>query len=154
MDYDDYRRYGEGRHERQGERTRRIDPKGYVRSDERIRENVCDALSTCGIDVSDVAVHVENGHVTLEGSVSDRQMKYRIEDIVDDCGGVKDISNNLGIARAAGGGRNDAGRLAQGSGMSGAMGEGVSGSGTVSVGGSGETFGSGQVHGTRERRSS
>jgi hypothetical protein len=71
-------------------------PKGYVRSDERIREDVCDRLSDDDeIDASDITVSVKGGEVTLEGSVVDRHSKHRAEDIADSVSGVRDVTNRL-----------------------------------------------------------
>jgi osmotically-inducible protein OsmY len=71
-------------------------PKGYVRSDERIREDVCDRLSDDDeLDASDITVAVSNGEVRLEGSVLDRQSKHRAEDLAESVSGVRDITNNL-----------------------------------------------------------
>jgi len=71
-------------------------PKGYVRSDERIREDVCDRLSDDDeLDASDITVTVTNGEVRLEGSVLDRQSKHRAEDLAESVSGVQDITNNL-----------------------------------------------------------
>jgi hypothetical protein len=71
-------------------------PKGYVRSDERIREDVCDRLSDDDeLDASDITVTVSNGEVRLEGSVLDRQSKHRAEDLAESVSGVRDITNNL-----------------------------------------------------------
>jgi osmotically-inducible protein OsmY len=71
-------------------------PKGYTRSDDRIREDVCDRLSYDDeVDASDITVTVSNGEVTLEGSVPDRHSKHRAEDIADAVNGVKDVHNRL-----------------------------------------------------------
>jgi osmotically-inducible protein OsmY len=71
-------------------------PKGYVRSDERIREDVCDRLSDDDeLDASDITVTVSNGEVRLEGSVLDRHSKHHAEDLVESVSGVRDITNNL-----------------------------------------------------------
>jgi len=71
-------------------------PKGYVRSDERIREDVCDRLSDDDeLDASDITVTVSNGEVRLEGSVLDRHSKHRAEDLTESVSGVQDITNNL-----------------------------------------------------------
>ncbi|HEU4579184.1 MAG TPA: BON domain-containing protein [Polyangiaceae bacterium] len=71
-------------------------PKGYVRSDERIREDVCDRLSDDDeLDASDITVTVSNGEVRLEGTVLDRQSRHRAEDLAESVSGVQDISNNL-----------------------------------------------------------
>ncbi|HEX5101544.1 MAG TPA: BON domain-containing protein [Polyangiaceae bacterium] len=71
-------------------------PRGYTRSDERVREDVCDRLSWDDeVDASDIAVTVSEGEVTLEGSVPDRHSKRRAEDIAEDVMGVKDVHNRL-----------------------------------------------------------
>jgi len=79
---------------------RRAGPKGYVRSDERIREEVCERLSRSGrLDVSDVEVKVDQGIVTLTGTVPNRQQKYLLEDVADDVLGVQDVHNQVRIHR-------------------------------------------------------
>jgi hypothetical protein len=86
--------YGQGGYSRYGAARGRA-PKGYRRSDSRIREDVCERLMQSEIDVSDVSVDVHEGIVTLEGTVPVRPMKYAIEDIVERCLGVSDIENHL-----------------------------------------------------------
>jgi osmotically-inducible protein OsmY len=83
----------------QQERTLRRGPKNYTRSDERIREDVCERLMQSGVDASDVTVSVRDGKVILEGSVPERRMKHRIEDIAEQCFGVSDVDNNVRVAR-------------------------------------------------------
>lgn len=71
-------------------------PKGYVRSDERIREDVCDRLSDDDeVDASEISVSVKEGEVVIEGTVTDRYSKHRAEDIAESVSGVKDVSNHL-----------------------------------------------------------
>lgn len=71
-------------------------PKGYVRSDERIREDICDRLSDDDeIDARDITVTVKAAEVTLEGQVADRRSKHRAEDVAESVSGVKDVSNHL-----------------------------------------------------------
>ena len=80
-------------------------PKGYTRSDERIREDVSDRLEQHGeIDASEIEVRVSNGEVTLEGTVEDRWMKRLAEDLVEDCPGVKQVNNRIRIQGNGGGG--------------------------------------------------
>jgi osmotically-inducible protein OsmY len=75
-------------------------PKGYKRSDERIREDVCEALTRHGdVDASEIEVKVENGEVTLTGTVSDRQQKRLAEDCVDAIRGIGDVHNQLRVSR-------------------------------------------------------
>jgi len=76
-------------------------PKNYVRTDERIREDVCDRLSVDDdVDASEIEVRVQNGEVMLEGSVPTRSMKHRAEDIAEDVGGVKDVHNHLRVIKS------------------------------------------------------
>lgn len=71
-------------------------PKAYVRSDERIREDVNDRLTEDNwIDASDIDVTVSEGEVTLSGTVNDRHSKRRAEDVTDGITGVKHVQNNL-----------------------------------------------------------
>jgi BON domain-containing protein len=71
-------------------------PKGYVRSDERIREDVSDRLSDDDeVDASDITVIVKSGEVVLEGTVSDRHSKHRAEDIAESVSGVREVTNHL-----------------------------------------------------------
>lgn len=81
-----------------GTQPRRLGPKNYVRSDDRVREEVCERLAHRDqLDVSDVTVTVQSGVVTLEGSVNDRRMKYEVEDVADDTFGVTDVVNRLHV---------------------------------------------------------
>jgi osmotically-inducible protein OsmY len=60
-------------------------PKGYVRSDERIREDVCDRLSDDRmVDASDVEVAVAGSEVTLTGTVNSREERRRAAEREDD----------------------------------------------------------------------
>ena len=75
-------------------------PKGYTRSDDRIREDVCDRLSDDPrLDASDIEVNVSDGEVTLMGTVSARDAKRRAEDCAEDVSGVKNVQNNLRVQR-------------------------------------------------------
>lgn len=74
-------------------------PMNYQRSDERIREAVCEALSEDDhIDASHIEVNVKGGEVTLTGSVEERHMKRMAEDCVERVSGVKDVQNQLRIS--------------------------------------------------------
>jgi osmotically-inducible protein OsmY len=86
------------------ERRRRSDqhrgkgPKGYVRSDERIKEDVSDRLADDGmLDASDIEVSVKDREVTLAGHVSNRADKRRAEDCADAVSGVLHVQNNLRV---------------------------------------------------------
>lgn len=76
-------------------------PKNYQRSDDRIREEVCERLTLDhDVDASDVEVAVADGIVTLSGTVNERQSKRIAEDVCESVRGVKDVQNNLRVSRA------------------------------------------------------
>jgi len=84
----------------QGQRSRFRAPKGYTRSDERIREEICDTLGRNGrVDPSDVEVQVRDGEVTLTGTIDRLNNKHQIETMVHNVSGVKDVTNNIRIKR-------------------------------------------------------
>lgn len=77
-----------------------IAPKNYQRSDERIQEEVCDRLTMHpGIDPSNVEIKVAQGEVVLLGEVPTRRMKRMIEELAENIPGVRDINNQLQIAK-------------------------------------------------------
>lgn len=85
-------------------RRRRMDHRGrgpanYTRSDERVLEDVCDALTEdWDLDASDIQVSVQNGEVTLDGTVGSRSDKRLAEDCTDDVSGVGHVQNNLRVS--------------------------------------------------------
>lgn len=90
-------RFGQGTYGTQG-RYQGRGPRNYTRSDERITEELNERLTDdSDIDASDITVRVSNGMVTLEGTVEDRWMKHRAEDIADSCSGVKDVTNSIRV---------------------------------------------------------
>lgn len=73
-------------------------PKGYVRSDRLIHEDVCEALKAHGrIDATDIYVTVDKGIVFLRGEIQDRSMKRLAGLCVESVPGVVDIFNELKI---------------------------------------------------------
>lgn len=74
-------------------------PAGYTRSDERIRETVCEILTEHDqIDATNIEVTVKNGEVVLSGTVEDRRQKRLAEDVVADVSGVKDVQNQIRVS--------------------------------------------------------
>jgi osmotically-inducible protein OsmY len=73
-------------------------PQGYRRSDERIMDEVVDHLTRHGyIDATNIQITVNNGEVTLEGSVEERQQKFMAEDAAAQVSGVTDVHNRLRV---------------------------------------------------------
>lgn len=77
-------------------------PKGYVRSDDRIWEEVNERLEQDGeIDATEVTVRVSAGEVTLEGTVDDRRSKRLAEDLAESVRGVREVQNRLRVSGRA-----------------------------------------------------
>jgi osmotically-inducible protein OsmY len=73
-----------------------LGPKGYKRSDERIREDVCDAfMMDPEIDASEIEIKVSDGEVTMSGTVQDREDKWRAEQLAESIPGVRDVNNTI-----------------------------------------------------------
>lgn len=78
-------------------------PRNYQRSDDRICDDVCEMLTRAGdLDAREIEVTVENGEVTLQGTVHSRRDKRLAEDIAEAALGVRDIHNRLRIEREGG----------------------------------------------------
>jgi osmotically-inducible protein OsmY len=112
-------------------------PRNYQRSDERIREDINDALTgNPDIDASDIEVVVTDGDVVLIGVVDSRDAKRLAEDIAEQTSGVRDVQNQVRVQRDTS--RQDA-QLAEGS-AAGTAGAGSS-AGTASTAGTSGTTG-------------
>ena len=75
-------------------------PRNYWRTDERVREDICDRLMMNDhIDASDVSVAVRDGIVILEGSVPERRMRYVAEDLAAEGMGAIDVENRIRVTR-------------------------------------------------------
>jgi len=82
--------------ERQSHRGR--GPRGYTRSDERIKEDINDDLTdSWSLDASNIEVEVSGGDVILTGTVDSRYEKRLAEDIAEDVSGVKNVENRLRV---------------------------------------------------------
>ena len=71
-------------------------PRGYRRTDERVRDDVCQWMSDdARLDARQIDVSVRDGDVTLEGCVDDRAARRLAEDIAAAVPGVRDVFNRL-----------------------------------------------------------
>jgi hypothetical protein len=81
-------------------RYRNQGPLNYRRSDSRIAEDVNDLLMLNDeLDPSAMEVRVENGEVSLTGTVQTRYEKRLAEHLADSVAGVKDVENRLAIGK-------------------------------------------------------
>ncbi len=90
------------------ERRRRMDkmkgphsgkgPKGYLRTDDKLKDDINERLyHDSHIDASDIEVQVLNGEATLTGTVENKMVKRRIEDIIESIPGITDVENRIKI---------------------------------------------------------
>ncbi len=90
------------------ERRRRMDkmkgphsgkgPKGYTRTDEKLKDDINERLyHDSHIDASDIEVTVLNGEATLTGTVENKMIKRRIEDVIESVPGITDVENRLKV---------------------------------------------------------
>jgi hypothetical protein len=78
-------------------------PRGYRRSDERIREEVCECLTEDPfVDASNIEVTVQRGEVMLSGNVTSRQQKRRVTDLIESISGVRDVLNSVRVEQNEG----------------------------------------------------
>lgn len=77
-------------------------PKGYRRSDERIKEDVCECLERSPlVDASNIEVDVKDCCVTLKGAVDSRQAKRDAEMLIENLRGVDDVINELKVEKSS-----------------------------------------------------
>ena len=86
--------------ERERGRHAGLGPRGYVRSDARIWEEVCDRLTAHpDLDPRRVEVSVREGIVTFEGQVDERRDKRLAEELAESVLGVRDVHNRIEVRR-------------------------------------------------------
>lgn len=73
-------------------------PSDYRRSEDRIREDICDRLTDDDrVDASNISVKIEDDAVVLSGTVASREEKRRAEDLVESVSGVRNVENRLRV---------------------------------------------------------
>jgi osmotically-inducible protein OsmY len=74
-------------------------PEAERQPDEEIHRNIRTGLSwNPGIDEKDIDASVENGHVSLAGTVDAFWKKQAVEDLITNVGGVFSVSNRIDVA--------------------------------------------------------
>jgi hypothetical protein len=80
-----------------------LGPRSYRRSDASLLEDVCERLTWHdAIDPSDVDVSIDDGEITLAGTVESRDARRLAEDIAESVRGVRDVHNRLKVRGRAG----------------------------------------------------
>lgn len=76
-------------------------PKGCLRSDDRIKEDVNEhPTRQHEVDASEIEVDVKNGEVTLKGTVDHRQANAIAEDVAEQVSGVREVHNQIRVKTA------------------------------------------------------
>jgi hypothetical protein len=77
-----------------------LGPKGYKRSDMRLKDEACLLMNQDPIlDSTNIQIDVLNNVIYLRGIVDSRRDKKRAEVLVEDIYGIEDVQNQLKIAR-------------------------------------------------------
>ena len=93
---------GEDDESRYRESRRGKGPKGYTRSDERIREDINERLTDHhALDASEIDIEVNAGEIILTGTVDSRYEKRLAEDVVEAVSGVKHVENRLRVSQGS-----------------------------------------------------
>ena len=72
-------------------------PKNYQRTDERLREVICERLHDHpDIDASDIEVSIRDGSVVLEGTVDSRRTRDLVEDVAEQLS-VAEVRSSLRV---------------------------------------------------------
>ena len=99
-------------------------PKGYKRSDERVRDDASDRLEQDHqVDATEISIEVSDGELTLSGTVTSREQKRAAEECVESVPGVKDVINNIRVSRESSMSAGQSGGNATQSGRSGQQGK-------------------------------
>jgi hypothetical protein len=73
-------------------------PRGYKRSSDNLREQICDRLeSHGGVNASEIEVQVQEDEVTLSGRVASREQKRLAEQCAESVRGIRDVHNHLSV---------------------------------------------------------
>jgi osmotically-inducible protein OsmY len=77
-----------------------LGPRGYKRSQEKIKDEVCGALwRDPDVDATEIAVTVQDNRVTLRGFVDSRHSRRHAEVVAESIFGVEEVLNLLRIKR-------------------------------------------------------
>jgi hypothetical protein len=75
-----------------------VAPRGYRRSDERVREDICERFTAHGyLDPSDVEVAVHGGDAMLTGTVGTRAQKRLAGELAASVSGVRHVHDHLRV---------------------------------------------------------
>lgn len=75
-------------------------PKGYVRSEQRIKDEASEILThDYDLDASEIEIEIKDRCLILRGEVKNRRDKRLAEYLVEDISGIEDVDNQLRIKK-------------------------------------------------------
>lgn len=77
-------------------------PKGWVRDDERILDEICERLAREGVDASEVHIRVQGGEVRIEGALATRAERRAMVDVAERTLGVVRVDADVLVREDAG----------------------------------------------------
>jgi osmotically-inducible protein OsmY len=77
-------------------------PKGWVRPDGRILDELCERIMRAGVDASALEVAVDAGEVSLRGELGTREERHCVMDLAERVLGVVAIDAEIRVREAAG----------------------------------------------------
>lgn len=75
-------------------------PRGWVRSDERILDELCERIVRAAVDASELSVAVEGGEVRLEGDLATREERRVVVDLAERVLGVTAVTADIRVREA------------------------------------------------------
>jgi osmotically-inducible protein OsmY len=76
-------------------------PKGWVRPDERILDELCERIVRAGVDASALEVSVEAGEVSLTGELGTRKERRCVMDLAERILGVVAVDAEIRVREVA-----------------------------------------------------
>jgi osmotically-inducible protein OsmY len=76
-------------------------PRGWIRSDERILDELCERIVRAGVDASELEVAVERGEVRLHGHLETEAERRLVMDLAEDVPGVRAIDADIVVGARA-----------------------------------------------------
>jgi osmotically-inducible protein OsmY len=75
-------------------------PKGWVRADARILDELCERIVRAGVDASELAVEVRDGEVSIEGELATREERRFVVDLAERTLGVAAVTADVRLREA------------------------------------------------------
>ena len=75
-------------------------PRGWVRSDARILDELCERIVRAGVDASELCVDVEGGEVSLVGDLGAREERRIVVDLAERILGVTAVTADIRVREA------------------------------------------------------